>query len=160
MGQLRVEADGTTSADAETVWSLIADANTYPDWGPWNDGGYRPPSAGPSRPGSVQWFRYGRRTRSVEQVLEVERPRRLVYTLLEGIPVKNYRAEVTLTPTPANGTTINWAATWDDTLLGRLVRHKLRQVYPTILGALVTAADQRKHGQDPSGSQRPTAASE
>ena len=75
MGQLQVEAEGTTRAGPQIVWSLVSDANTYAKWGPWNDGGYRPPSDGPSRKGSVQWFRYGRRTTSVEEILQVEEPR-------------------------------------------------------------------------------------
>ena len=143
MSQLSVEAEGTTRAGPEVVWSLVADANTFPQWGPWNDGGYRPPSAGPSHEGSIQWFRYGRRRTSVEQILKVDEPRRVTYTVVRGLPVKNYRAEVILTPTSSGGTSIRWAASWDKTLLGRLVRRKLLQVYPDIVAALVAAADQQ-----------------
>ena len=143
MSQLRVDAEGTTSADPEIVWSIVADANSYPRWGPWQDGGYRPPAAGPSREGSIQWFRYGRRTVTVEEILEIDRPRRLVYRVVKGIPVRNYRAEVVLTPGPGQGTAIHWSAAWDDTLLGRIVHRKLRQLYPQIVLALVTEADQR-----------------
>jgi uncharacterized protein YndB with AHSA1/START domain len=144
MSQLRVQAEGTTRADVETVWSLVADANSYPQWGPWNDGGYRPPGAGPSREGSIQWFRYGRRTVSVEEVLEVDPPRRLVYRVVSGLPVRNYRAEVTVTLAPAGGTTIHWAATWDNTMLGRVVYRRLQQIYPQIVQALVAEADRRQ----------------
>jgi uncharacterized protein YndB with AHSA1/START domain len=162
MSQLQVEAEGTTSADCEAVWSLVADANSYPRWGPWDDGGYRPPSAGPSRKGQVQWFRYGRRTVSVEKILEVEAPRRLVYTVVEGLPVKNYRAEVALTPTSSNGTAIRWAASWDNTFMGRLVRRKLQKVYVEVIGALVAAADKQSAASDtqflPDGSSRPESA--
>lgn len=143
MSRLRVEAEGTTSADPQTVWSLVADANTYPQWGPWNAGGYQPPEAGPSREGSVQWFRYGRRTTSVEEILEAEPPRRLVYTVVRGLPVKNYRAEVTMTPAPSGATSIRWMATWDNTFAGRLVRRRLQHVYAQVMSALVAAADQR-----------------
>jgi len=143
MSQLSVEAEGTTRAGPEVVWSLVANANTFPQWGPWNDGGYRPPSAGPSQVGSVQWFRYGRRTTSVERILEIDELRRVAYTVVSGIPVKNYRAEVTLTPTSSGGTSIRWAASWDKTLLGSLVRRQLLRVYPEIVAALVAAADQQ-----------------
>jgi uncharacterized protein YndB with AHSA1/START domain len=143
MSQLSVEAEGTTRAGPEVVWSLVANANTFPQWGPWNDGGYRPPSAGPSQVGSVQWFRYGRRTTSVERILEIDELRRVAYTVVSGIPVKNYRAEVTLTPTSSGGTSIRWAASWDKTLLGSLVRRQLLRVYPKIVAALVAAADQQ-----------------
>ncbi|MHB1890652.1 MAG: SRPBCC family protein [Acidimicrobiales bacterium] len=143
MSQLSVEAEGTTRAGPEVVWSLVANANTFPQWGPWKDGGYRPASPGPSHEGSVQCFRYGRRTTSVEQILEIDELRRVAYTVVSGIPVKNYRAEVTLTPTSTGGTSIHWAASWDKTLMGSLVRRKLVQLYPEIVAALVAAADQQ-----------------
>jgi uncharacterized protein YndB with AHSA1/START domain len=141
VSQLSVEAEGTTRAGPELVWALVSNANTYKEWGPWTDGGYRPPATGPSRKGSIQWFRYGRLTTSVEEILEVEEPRRLVYRVVSGLPVKNYRAEVTLTPSPWGGVSIHWSATWDDTLLGKMVRRSLRKVYPEVVGALVAAAD-------------------
>jgi uncharacterized protein YndB with AHSA1/START domain len=147
MGRLHVEAEGTTHAPVDAVWTLVSDANTYAKWGPWNDGGYEPPATGPTRPGSVQWFRFGRRTRSVEKVLEVVVPSRIVYTVVRGIPVRNYRAEVTLAPIVPTGTSIRWAATWDDTLMGRLVHRKLQTVYRQVMDALVAATDSR-HGDD------------
>ena len=141
MSQLRVAAEGITSADPEVVWSLVADANSYSSWGPWNDGGYEPASQGPSREGSVQWFRYGRRTISVEKVLEVDEARRLVYTVERGIPVRNYRAEVTLTPIAPQGTSVLWTATWDATFTGRMVHRRLQRVYRHVMTALIAAAD-------------------
>ena len=141
MGQLQVEAEGAAGARPDVVWALVSDANTYPRWGPWSEGGYRPQSEGPSRKGSVQWFRYGRRTTSVEEILEIEAPRRIVYSVLSGLPVKNYRAEVTLTPTASNGTSVRWTATWDKTFMGRMVHRKLQKVYPEIVNALLAAAD-------------------
>lgn len=143
MSQLRVEAEGVTGADPEVVWSLVADANSYPSWGPWNDGGYRPASEGPSREGLVQWFRYGRRTTSVEKILELDEPRRLVYTVVHGIPVRNYRAEVTLTPVAPRGTSVRWTATWDGTLMGRVVHRRLQQVYPQVMAGLIAAANRK-----------------
>jgi uncharacterized protein YndB with AHSA1/START domain len=142
MSQLRVEAEGVTGADPEVVWSLVADANSYPSWGPWNDGGYQPPSQGPSRKGSVQWFRYGRRTRTVEEILEADESRRLVYTVVRGLPVKDYRAEVTLTPVASGGTSVRWTATWDGTFMGRVVHRRLQRVYRQVMTALIAAADQ------------------
>jgi hypothetical protein len=38
--------------------------------------------------------------------------------------VRNYRAEVTLTPSPG-GTLIRWGASWDRTIMGRLARRAL-----------------------------------
>jgi len=150
MGELHVEATGRTLADVDTVWALVADANTYAQWGPWNDGGYDPPAKGPSLPGSIQWFRFGRRTTSVERILEVDAPSRIVYVVVRGIPVKNYRAEVTLTPDGNGGTSIRWTATWDKTLIGRLVQRKLQPIYRGVMDALVAATD-RQHAVDGTG---------
>ncbi len=140
MAQLQVEADGITRAPIERVWSLLEDASTYAQWGPWDASGYE--KAGDDTPhgaGAIRFFRYGRTT-TVERVLEVEPGRRLVYTIERGIPVHDYRAEVTLTPT-ADGTHIRWTATWRHTLLGRIVRHRLRSIYPDVVAHLVAVAD-------------------
>jgi len=140
--RLHVEAEGTAAAGADHVWDLVSDATTYAEWGPWTGSGYERPGDGAERgPGAVRWMRYGRTT-TVEQLLEVEEGRRLVYTVLRGIPVRNYRAEVVLTPA-GPGTHIHWSATWDRTLAGRIVQRKLRQIYPHVVADLVTAADRR-----------------
>ena len=89
-------------------------------------------------------MRYGRTT-TVEKVLEADPARRLVYTVVKGIPVRNYRAEVTLPP-EGEGTRIRWSASWDRTLPGRIVHRKLRTMYPDIVGRLIAAAE---HGVQP-----------
>ncbi len=70
--------------------------------------------------------------------------------MIGGIPVRNYRAEVTLTPA-ADGTHVRWAATWDATLGGRIVLRTLRKLYPQIVARLVTAAE--KQTGDPAADQ-------
>jgi uncharacterized protein YndB with AHSA1/START domain len=146
MSPLHVEAEGTARATPEAVWALVSDANRYPDWGPWSAAGYRRPGDdSPRGPGAVQWLRsaqrsYGRHVTSIERILEVEEGRRLAYTVIGGIPARNYRAEVTLTPV-ADGTRVRWAATWDTTLMGRLVQRGLRKFYPRMMVELVAAAE-------------------
>jgi hypothetical protein len=80
---------------------------------------------------------------SVEKILEVEEGRHLAYTVIGGIPVRNYRADVTLTPV-AGGTRIRWEATWDDTLRGRIVWRGLREFYPQMMPGLVAAAEKEQ----------------
>jgi hypothetical protein len=84
-------------------------------------------------------MRYGR-TITVEKVLVSQRGRRLVYTVVKGIPVRNYRADVTLSP-EGEGTHIRWAASWDRTLPGRIVHRKLRSIYPEAVSRLIAAAE-------------------
>jgi len=146
MDKLHVEAEQTTKAAPESVWALVSDATTYPRWGPWREAGYR--SAGTASPrgaGAVYWLRssrrYGlRRPLSVEKILDAEEGRRLAYTVVEGLPVRNYRAEITLAPA-ADGTRIRWAASWDRTMSGRLVHRSLRKLYPQIVASLAAAAE-------------------
>ena len=148
MGTLHVEAEQSAQAAPGIIWALISDVTTYPRWGPWSEARYqRPGDTSPRGPGAVYWLRssrrYGlRRPVSVEKILDAEDGRRLVYTVIGGIPVRNYRAEVTLVPADG-GTRIRWAATWDRTLAGRLVQRSLRGAYPQIVADLATAAEKQ-----------------
>jgi len=138
MNQLHVEAEGVAQAAPEVVWELAANADRYPQWGPWSAGGYHSPGD-QDGVGAIRWFRYGRTT-TVERVLESGPGRRQVYTVVKGLPVRNYRAEVTLTP-EGQGTHIRWEATWDRTLGGWIVHRRLRSLYPDIVRDLIAAAD-------------------
>ena len=144
MSQLHVEAEQSARTTPEVLWALVSDATRYPEWGPWSAAGYR--QAGDTSPrgqGAVQWLRSSRRAylrypTSIEKILVAEEPRRLAYTVIAGIPVRNYRAEVTLTLT-ADGTHVRW----DATLAGRIVLRGLRSVYPQIVADLVVAAERQ-----------------
>jgi len=152
MDRLDLCAERTARATPEAVWALVSDATRYPEWGPWRAAEYRRPgAASPRGPGAIQWLQSSRRyflryPVSVEQILEVEEGRLLAYTVVGGIPVRNYRAEVTLTPT-GDGTHICWAGSMDATARGRLVWRGLRTLYPQIVTALAAAAE--RHDPEP-----------
>jgi len=145
VSKLHVEAETVVGATPERVWALVSDARRYPEWGPWREGHYqRPGDESEHGPGAVQVLTsakraYGRRSVSVERIVVAEPERRLVYEVIGGVPVRNYRGEVTLTP-DGTGTRVRWAADWDDTLAGRLVHRTLREFYPEMLAALAAAA--------------------
>jgi uncharacterized protein YndB with AHSA1/START domain len=144
MSRLQVEAEATVRAEPGAVWALVSDATRYPEWGPWSAAGYRQPGdTSPRGPGAVYWLKsadraYGRYVTTVEKVLEVEEARRLAYTVVGGMPVRNYRGEVTLTST-ADGTHIRWTASWDSTVTGRLVLGGLRAFFPRVTAGLAAA---------------------
>lgn len=148
MDRLEVSAERTARAAPEAVWALVSDATRYPEWGPWRAARYqRPGDAAPRGPGAVQWLQSSRRyflryPVSVEKILEVDEGRSLSYTVIGGIPVRNYRAEVTLTPV-ADGTHIRWVCSMDATPRGRLVWRGLRTLYPEIVEALAVAAERQ-----------------
>jgi len=99
MTRLQVEAQRTAEAPPETVWALVSDATRYPEWGPWRAARYQQPGEdSPRGPGAVQWLQSSRRyflrhPVSIERILEVQERRFLAYTVIGGIPVRNYRAE-------------------------------------------------------------------
>ena len=140
MAKVHVDAEATARATPAEVWALVVDATGYPRWGPWNDGGYRSQDDEENEVGAVRWLRLGRTT-TVEKVVEVDPGRRLAYTVVAGIPVRDYRAQVDLEPVPG-GTRIRWAASWDGTILGRMVHRKLRAFYPQMMADLVRAAEE------------------
>ncbi|HXA31640.1 MAG TPA: SRPBCC family protein [Acidimicrobiales bacterium] len=146
MDRLDVAAEQTAHAAPEAVWELVSDATRYPEWGPWRAAKYkRPGDTSPRGPGAVQRLqsstRYlGRYPVSIERILEVEEGRFLAYTIVGGIPARNYRAKVTLTPT-SDGTHIRWVGSLDATIRGRLVWRGLRMAYPQIVAALAAAAE-------------------
>ena len=138
--RLHVEAEGVARATPEAVWELVSNASRYCEWGPWSASGYDSPGdEAADGTGAIRWMRYGRTT-TVERVLEAEKARRLVYTVIKGIPVRNYRAEITLRPL-GEGTHVHWSADWDRTLGGRIVHRKLSTLYPEVVGRLIDAAD-------------------
>jgi len=146
MNRLEVSAERTARATPEVVWALVSDVTRYPEWGPWRAAEYRRPGdTSPRGPGAVQWLQSSRRyffryPVSVERILEVVEGRLLAYTVVGGIPVRAYRAEVTLTAA-GDGTRIRWAASWDATARGRLMGRSLRLFYPQIVEALAAAAE-------------------
>ena len=149
MRKVEAAAEQTAHAPPEVVWSLLGDVTVYPQWGPGRKAGDRSEGdAAANGKGAVYWLegskRYGFRFPvSVEEILDVEPGKRLAYTVLRGIPVRNYRAEVTLTPSP-EGTIIRWGGSWDRTVMGRLVYRPLRNLYPVIVAGLVKAAEARQ----------------
>jgi uncharacterized protein YndB with AHSA1/START domain len=146
VSKLHVEADRTIAAPPAEVWALVSDARRYPEWGPWRSGAYQQAGRDSERgPGAVQVLIserrvYGRRGKSVERILVAEPEQRLVYEVIGGLPVRNYRGEVTLAPA-GDGTRVHWSADWDDTMGGRLVHRSLRVFYPDMMEGLAAAAE-------------------
>jgi uncharacterized protein YndB with AHSA1/START domain len=138
--QLSVEARAVTKAPVEAVWNMVNDAEQYAVWGPWDGSGYQSPGTEDQNGvGAVRWMRNGR-TRTEEQILELEPPHQMAYTVVRGLPVRHYRGQVVLESTD-RGTEIRWSATWDNTFLGRVVHRRLTTFYPDMVSRLAEAGD-------------------
>jgi hypothetical protein len=115
----RIETSARSTADPQTVYDLLVGGATWPAWSPLQSVTLErpspepPPGASHGRGeglGAVRVFRTGRTT-SREEVVEVVPARRFSYSLLSGLPLRGYRANIDLTPVEG-GTTIHWRSTF------------------------------------------------
>src|SRR2546430_8980748 len=97
-----IDVTARSAAPPQRVWTLLADAGSWPRWAPFDEAVVEE-GAGL---GELRRFRTGRRT-TRERITGFEPPHRLAYELVSGIPIRDYEAEVTLTPDD-DGTVIRW----------------------------------------------------
>ncbi len=98
MARQRIEHRATTAADPATVYALLRNGATWPEWGPIDSFELERPGADePEGVGAVRLLRGGRVT-GRDTIVELVPDRRFAYTHRSNLPVKNYRGEVDLTP--------------------------------------------------------------
>jgi uncharacterized protein YndB with AHSA1/START domain len=110
---------GYSDAAPETVFEILADGAGWSRWaGPvivksWWE------REGTPAPGGVGAIRAlgMKRVGSREEIVAYDPPTHLAYTILSGLPVRDYRADVRLTPDGA-GTRIEWSGTFTPKLPG------------------------------------------
>ncbi len=112
-GRIVVRRSRETTAPPETVYALLADSSTYPSWS--DIGGYemeRPGFETPHGVGEIRvFFSYGV-FKVREEIIELMPNRFMAYTLLSGLPMRDYRGETTLEPLPNGGTRITWQSSF------------------------------------------------
>jgi uncharacterized protein YndB with AHSA1/START domain len=115
MDRTTIHVEATSDAPPSEVWRLLADVTTWSDWAGFSEAAYeREAPADRHGVGAIRRFRIGP-LRSIEHVLEYVPEQRLAYDYTGTLPIRDYRAVVTLSPTPDGGTHI----TWDSTFRGR-----------------------------------------
>ena len=106
------EVSARSAADPDRIWALLADGATWPTWSPigrfslereGHDGG--------ETLGAIRAFKTATIT-SREELLELSPGKRLRYSALTGLPLRNHEASVELEPT-GTGTTITWREDFD-----------------------------------------------
>src|SRR4051794_31216292 len=101
MAKQGVEASAHSSAPRDTVWGVTSDLRAWKDWGPWERTDVeREGAPDPNGEGAIRVMRpaersMGRKPTLREQVNVFEPPLRFGYTLLSGIPLKDYQATIT-----------------------------------------------------------------
>ncbi len=112
-----IDEQAWSAADPDRVYALLADGSTWPTWSPI--GSFELQEEGEGAPeglNAVRVFRTGR-TKSVERLVELQPGRRLSYALLQGLPLRDYRADVDLERSDG-GTMIRWHSTFSPKVPG------------------------------------------
>jgi len=103
-----VSITATSSAPPEVVFGLLADGRTWPQWSPIDSLDLeRPGDPPPEGVGAIRVLHRGRTT-GRDEILELVPNRRLRYSTLSGVPVRDYVGEVDLEPARGGGTLIHW----------------------------------------------------
>ena len=138
MARTQVEATSRSSAAPDAVWALLAHRPGWPDWSPL--GRYEPGEGEEGTVGSVCTF-VTSGIRSKERLVELIPGRRLSYVLVSGLPMRDYRADVDLTP-DGDGTLIRWASSFEPKIPGTgwLFRSMMARVLGQITSSLAEAA--------------------
>jgi hypothetical protein len=144
MARQRIEKTAVTSADPATVYALLRDGASWPVWGPLDSFELeRPAPDEPEGLGAVRIFRRGK-VEGRDTVAELVPDRRFSYTHVSKLPVKDYRADIDLTPRDG-GTEIRWVAAFDPKYpgTGALVRRGLDRFIAENVNGLAAYASRR-----------------
>jgi hypothetical protein len=145
MAQQVIDETVTTTADPASVYALLADGATWPEWSPIGSFELIEPGAGtPEGLGAVRLFTTGRH-KSRERVVTCRPGEAFAYELEQGLPLRDYRAVITLTPHPG-GTTINWRSTFSAKVpgTGGIYRRELGKFIRQTVEGLAAASDRAR----------------
>jgi uncharacterized protein YndB with AHSA1/START domain len=126
MADQEISVHAWSPATPATVYRLLRAGATWPVWSPIDSFELEREGAdGGENLGARRVFRTGSAT-SREEIVELVPDRRFSYSLLSGLPLHRYRADVDLEPRDG-GTAIHWHSTfrakWPGT--GRILRRAL-----------------------------------
>lgn len=102
-------------ADPSALWRLIEDSSSWPSWTPIESFELEREGSADGI-GEIRNFKTGR-VQVREEIVERRVERRLSYVLLGGLAVRDYRADIDLSPT-SDGTEIRWHTTFKAKLPG------------------------------------------
>ena len=135
MTEIRIQ--GEVPAPPQQVWDLYTDHCSWEDWAGVREVVLR--QQGDPPPNGVGASRV-MRSRGIaieEEVIVFEPPRRMVYRLVAGAPIRNHQAEVLFSPSET-GTRVEWHVRFDPLVpfTGPLVGLLLRRGLSAVLGRL------------------------
>lgn len=139
------EATVRSTAPRSTVWDVLADVESWSDWGDWHT--TKLEREGDPPPNGIGAIRFtARRPLEVREEVEIwNPPSRFGYTLVSGLPLRDYHSVVTLTDSGGGGTNLHWQSRFDVAVPGTdaLFRFLVGKVLRDIAGRLVAEAERR-----------------
>ena len=145
MRRRHINVAAQSRAGVGEVFGLLANGASWPSWSPIESFELeRPGNTVPEGSGAIRVFRRGRTT-GRDEILEVIPNRRLSYASLSWLPVRNYRADVELTPS-GGGTHIRWAGRFEPKVpgTGSLMRWYLGRIVGGFTRRLAAYAERQK----------------
>jgi len=144
-GRIAVECVRECAATPETVFALLRDSSTYPSWSQIR--AYemeRPGNDEPHGIGEIRVFYSSLPIVVREEIVELVPNTSMAYTLLSGLPMRDYRGETTLQPLNGGRTRITWRSTFNGVWgNGWAMRLFMKWVLSTLTTALARAAEAR-----------------
>jgi Polyketide cyclase / dehydrase and lipid transport len=141
VGKYKVDAAARSEAPRERVWEVLADVPRWSEWGPWTGTSFE--REGTPAPGGIGAVRVLKRFPMTfrEELIEFQPPGRMAYTLLSGMPVRDYRAEVELSDM-GEGTEIHWHSEFDALPgVGGFYRRLLQRAFDDITPSVARYAE-------------------
>jgi Polyketide cyclase / dehydrase and lipid transport len=141
MGRYTIEVTERTTADPATVYALLRDGSTWPEWSGIDSFKLEKEGAGePEGVGAVRIFRRGRVV-GRDEVLGFTPDSAFSYAHIKGLPVRGYRGDVVLRKQDG-GTEINWRVNFDPLIpgTGALLRRALTGFVGKTVKGLATYA--------------------
>ena len=144
MNEQVIDHTVASAATPDAVFDLLADGSTWPEWSPLGSFELLEPGDGiPEGLGAVRLFTTGRH-KSRERVVERRPGEVFSYALEAGLPLRDYRAVITLTSADG-GTAIRWRSTFRAKVPGTgwLYRWQLDKFIGQTVAGLAAAAGTR-----------------
>ncbi|HZM79642.1 MAG TPA: SRPBCC family protein [Candidatus Limnocylindrales bacterium] len=100
-----MEVRARAHVSPQQVWTVLADTASWADWAPFDEVTVEKGH----EIGEIRRLRSGRIT-TRERIVGFEPPRRYVYEIISGLPIRDYVAEVLFSPLAGDGTEVRWQA--------------------------------------------------
>lgn len=148
MGTHYAEATAHSAAEPAAIYALLTTGASWPTWIFVDSAELEQEGReGGESVGAIRVYRFRRAGvsgRSREQILELVPDRKFAYSVLAGVPIRDHRADVDLTPAADGGTDIRWSATWQSKYpgTGPLMRLSIRMIYKSFSAGLARKAEE------------------